>query len=95
MVQNSPAVRALLVLDADRQWMWRRQRQRQRHHSHARHLRYRGTVSGLNIGTQVVVLNNACDTKTVTVNGTFATPLASRATFAVTVGTAPAGKPAG
>jgi hypothetical protein len=53
-----------------------------------------GTVSGLNSGTQIVLLNNGGDTKTVTVSGafSFATPLASGASFAVTVGTAPAGE---
>jgi len=48
-----------------------------------------GTVSGLISGASVVLLDNGGDALTVTANGpfTFATPLASGAAYAVTVGT--------
>jgi hypothetical protein len=51
-----------------------------------------GTVSGLT-GT-LVLKNNGGDAKTITANGayTFATPVLSGATYAVTVGTQPAGQ---
>ncbi len=53
-----------------------------------------GTVSGLSSGASVVLKDNNADALTVSANGsfTFATPLASGATYAVTVGTQPAGE---
>jgi len=53
-----------------------------------------GTVSGLSSGASVVLKDNNADALTVSANGsfTFATPVASGATYAVTVGTQPAGE---
>ena len=53
-----------------------------------------GTVSGLNTGTSVTLLDNGSDSLTVTANGTFTfkTALASGATYSVTVGTQPTGE---
>ena len=53
-----------------------------------------GTVSGLSSGASVVLKDNNADALTVSANGsfTFATPLVSGATYAVTVGTQPAGE---
>jgi len=53
-----------------------------------------GTVAGLSAGSQVVLLNNGGDSTTVTANGafTFPTLLKDAATYAVKVGTAPAGE---
>jgi len=53
-----------------------------------------GTVSGLNTGTSVTLLDNGGDSLTVTVNGTFKfkTALASGKTYSVTVGTQPTGE---
>ncbi len=53
-----------------------------------------GTVSGLNTGTSVTLLDNGADSLTVTANGTFTfkTALASGAAYSVTVGTQPTGE---
>jgi len=53
-----------------------------------------GTVSGLNSGTSVTLLDNGADSLTVTANGafTFKTPVASGAKYNVTVGTQPTGE---
>jgi hypothetical protein len=53
-----------------------------------------GTVSGLNTGTSVTLLDNGGDALTVTANGafTFKTALASGKTYSVTVGTEPTGE---
>ena len=53
-----------------------------------------GTVSGLNSGASVTLLDNGGDSLKVTANGafTFATALASGATYNVTVGTQPTGE---
>jgi hypothetical protein len=53
-----------------------------------------GMVSGLNSGASVVLLNNGANALTVSANGsfTFPTPLASGASYAVTVGTQPGGE---
>ena len=53
-----------------------------------------GMVSGLNSGASVVLLNNGANALTVSANGsfTFPTALASGASYAVTVGTQPAGE---
>ena len=53
-----------------------------------------GMVSGLNSGASVVLKNNNTDALTVSANGsfTFATALASGASYAVTVGTQPGGE---
>ena len=53
-----------------------------------------GTVSGLNTGAAVTLLDNGGDALTVTANGTFAfkTALASGAKYSVTVGTQPTGE---
>jgi hypothetical protein len=53
-----------------------------------------GTVSGLNTGTSVTLLDNGTDSLKVTANGafTFATPIASGSTYNVTVGTEPTGE---
>jgi hypothetical protein len=53
-----------------------------------------GTVSGLNTGTSVTLLDNGADALTVTANGTFTfkTALASGAAYSVTVGTPPTGE---
>jgi predicted SpoU family rRNA methylase len=53
-----------------------------------------GTVSGLNSGTSVTLLDNGTDSLTVTANGTFTfkTKLASGAAYDVTVGTQPTGE---
>jgi uncharacterized repeat protein (TIGR03803 family) len=50
-----------------------------------------GTVSGLNAGARVTVQNNGSDPTTVTANGSFsfATPVAYKGTYAVTVATQP------
>lgn len=53
-----------------------------------------GSVTGLSAGKQVTLANNGGDLLTLTGNGafTFATPLAHGGTYAVTVGTQPAGQ---
>jgi hypothetical protein len=53
-----------------------------------------GTVSGLNASTSVTLLDNGTNSLTVTANGsfTFTTPIASGATYSVTVGTPPTGE---
>jgi hypothetical protein len=53
-----------------------------------------GTVSGLNTGASVTLLDNGTNSLKVTANGafTFTTALASGATYSVTVGTQPAGE---
>ena len=53
-----------------------------------------GSVSGLGAGNSVVLLNNGGDALTRNANGsfTFATPIASGATYSVTVGTQPVGQ---
>lgn len=53
-----------------------------------------GTVAGLSAGSQVVLLDSGGDGTTVTANGvfTFPTALKSAASYAVAVGTAPAGE---
>jgi hypothetical protein len=53
-----------------------------------------GTVSGLNSGTSVTLLDNGTGALKVTANGTFtfATPLASGAAYSVTVSVQPAGE---
>jgi len=53
-----------------------------------------GTLSGLSSGKSVTLLDNGGDSLKLTANGTFtfATPLASGATYNVTVGTEPAGE---
>jgi hypothetical protein len=53
-----------------------------------------GTVSGLNTGTSVTLLDNGTDSLTVTANGafTFKTALATGAAYKVTVGTQPTGE---
>ena len=53
-----------------------------------------GTVSGLNSGTSVTLLDNSTDSLTVTANGafTFKTKLATGAAYKVTVGTQPTGE---
>src|SRR5471032_362832 len=53
-----------------------------------------GTVSGLSSGASVVLLDNGADPLTISANGgfTFASELASGASFLVTVGTQPAGE---
>ena len=53
-----------------------------------------GTVSGLNTGTSVTLLDNGADSLTVMANGafTFKTALASGAAYSVTVGTQPTGE---
>jgi hypothetical protein len=53
-----------------------------------------GTVSGLNSGTSVTLLDNGTDSLTVTANGafTFNTKLATGAAYKVTVGTQPTGE---
>ena len=53
-----------------------------------------GTVSGLNSGTSVTLLDNGGNSLTVTANGifTFKTALASGATYNVTVSTQPTGE---
>lgn len=53
-----------------------------------------GTVSGLNSGTSVTLLDNGSDSLTVSINGTFTfgTPLASGATYNVAIGTQPSGE---
>ena len=53
-----------------------------------------GTVSGLNSGTSVTLLDNGGDALTVTANSifTFKTPIASGSTYSVTVGTEPTGE---
>jgi hypothetical protein len=53
-----------------------------------------GTVSGLNTGTSVTLLDNGADSLTVSANGafTFKTPIASGSTYNVTVGTEPTGE---
>ena len=53
-----------------------------------------GSVSGLGTGNTLVLRNNAVDARTVTADGafTFATPVNSGATYAVTVATQPAGR---
>jgi hypothetical protein len=53
-----------------------------------------GTVSGLNASTSVTLLDNGTNSLMVTANGsfTFTTPIASGATYSVTVGTQPTGE---
>src|SRR5271169_6611490 len=53
-----------------------------------------GTVSGLNTGTSVTLLDNGGNALKVTANGafTFTTPLATGKTYKVTVGTQPTGE---
>lgn len=53
-----------------------------------------GTLSGLGVGQQVILLNNGADALTLTANGAFefATPIADQGSYNVTVGTAPAGR---
>jgi len=53
-----------------------------------------GTVSGLGVGQQVTLKNNAADPITVTANGAFnfVTPVAYNGSYAVTVGTQPTGQ---
>jgi hypothetical protein len=53
-----------------------------------------GSVSGLSSGASVVLLDNGADSLTISANGgfTFATSLASGASFSVTVGTQPQGE---
>jgi hypothetical protein len=53
-----------------------------------------GTVSGLNSGTSVTLLDNGTDSLTVAANGafTFKTALATGAAYSVTVGTQPTGE---
>ena len=53
-----------------------------------------GSVSGLNSGTSVTLLDNGGDSLTVSANGafTFKTPIASGSTYSVTVGTQPTGE---
>ena len=53
-----------------------------------------GTVSGLSSGASVVLKDNGADALTVSANGsfTFTTPVASGASYTVTVGTQPAGE---
>jgi hypothetical protein len=53
-----------------------------------------GSVSGLAMGSQVTLDDNAASALTVTANGafTFATPVAAGASYTVTVGTQPAGE---
>src|SRR5271165_2349260 len=53
-----------------------------------------GTVSGLNSGTSVTLLDNGGDSLTVTANGTFTfkTALATGTAYKVTVGTQPTGE---
>lgn len=53
-----------------------------------------GTVSGLNTGTSVTLLDNGSDSLTVAANGTFTfkTPLPTGAAYKVTVGTQPTGE---
>ena len=53
-----------------------------------------GTVTGLDSGTSVVLLDNGTNAKTVSSNTsfTFTTPLASGTTYTVTVGTEPTGE---
>ena len=53
-----------------------------------------GSVSGLGSGKQVVLLNNSGNSTTVTANGSFSFPnsIAKNGSYAVTVGTQPAGQ---
>jgi uncharacterized repeat protein (TIGR03803 family) len=53
-----------------------------------------GTVTGLASGTQVTLDNNGADPMTITANGsfTFSTPVAYGSSYAITVGTQPAGQ---
>jgi hypothetical protein len=53
-----------------------------------------GTVSGLDVGRSLVLLDNGSDSLMVSANGTFtfATPLVGGAAYAVTVGTQPSGQ---
>jgi hypothetical protein len=53
-----------------------------------------GTVSGLGVGQQVTLKNNAADPLTVTANGAFnfSTPVAYNGSYSVTVGTQPTGQ---
>ncbi len=62
--------------------------------AHAASFTIGGTVSGLATGKSVTLLDNGADALTVTANGTFTfkTALATGATYAVTVGTQPAGE---
>jgi hypothetical protein len=63
-------------------------------HAHASNFTIGGTVSGLNTGTSVTLLDNGADSLTVTANGTFTfkTALATGAAYKVTVGTQPTGE---
>ena len=62
--------------------------------AHASTFTIGGTVSGLNTGASVTLLDNGGDSHTVTANGsfTFKTALASGAKYNVTVGTQPTGE---
>ena len=62
--------------------------------AHAATFTIGGTLSGLNSGASVTLLDNATDSLTLTANGTFtfATPLATGTTYKVTVGTQPTGQ---
>ena len=63
-------------------------------YAHASSFTIGGTVSGLNSGTSVTLLDNGTDALKVTANGsfTFKTALATGATYKVTVGTQPTGE---
>ncbi len=63
-------------------------------YAHASNFTIGGTVSGLNGGTSVTLLDKGTDALTVTANGTFtfSTALATGATYKVTVGTQPTGE---
>ncbi|WP_081259543.1 family 43 glycosylhydrolase [Burkholderia territorii] len=56
--------------------------------------RIAGTVNGLSSGQQVTLLNNGADALTLKTNGTFAfaTPVAYRGSYQITVGTQPTGQ---
>ena len=63
-------------------------------HAHASDFTIGGTVSGLNSGASVTLLDNGGDSLKVTANGkfTFSTALATGAAYKVTVGTQPTGE---
>ncbi len=63
-------------------------------YAHASNFTIGGTVSGLNSGTSVKLLDNGTDALTVTANGTFtfSTALATGATYKVTIATLPTGE---
>ncbi len=62
--------------------------------SHAANFTIGGTLTGLNSGTSITLLDNGGDSLKVTANGkfTFATALPTGATYLVTVGTEPTGE---